>query len=78
MKINRTFSIDLSLYTQLTKTNNQSKTVCSALRNYFDRDPGNLTILDASTKQLVAALSQRPEIDSTLMIILSEVLKNGL
>lgn len=78
MKINRTFSIDLSLYTQLTKTTNQSKTVCTALRCYFDKDAGNLTILDASTKQLVAALSQRDDCDPLVKRLLQLELKSDL
>ena len=78
MKINRTFSIDLSLYTQLTKTSNQSKTVCTALRNYFDQDPYNITVKDASTMFLAAKLAERDDLDPFVKRSLQLILKSDL
>lgn len=78
MKINRTFSIDLSLYTQLTKTTNQSKTVCTALRNYFDQDPMIVTVKDATTLYLAKKLSERDDLDPFVKRSLELILKSDL
>ena len=73
MRINRTFSIPVELVHELRKKHNQSETVTRALRKYLD--PGELrSIEDATTRQLMAALLARSDIDETMKALLLQIL----
>ena len=51
MKVNRTFSIDYHLVERLQRRHNQSKTVCDALKAFFDGQ--NEASEEFMTKQLM-------------------------
>ena len=73
MRVNRTFSIPIELVQDLKKKHNQSETVTRALRKYLD--PGELrSIEDATTRQLMAALLARNDIDETMKALLLQIL----
>jgi protein required for attachment to host cells len=73
MRINRTFSIPVELVHELKKKHNQSETVTRALRKYLDNQ-GESSIEHASTRQLMAALTARTDIDGTLKKLLLHIL----
>ena len=73
MRINRTFSIPFELATELKKKHNQSETVTRALRKYLDNQ-GESSIETASTRQLMAALLSRNDIDDTMKALLLQIL----
>jgi hypothetical protein len=73
MRINRTFSIPIELVQQLKKKHNQSETVTRALRKYLDNQ-GESSIENASTRQLMAALLARNDIDETMKGLLLQIL----
>jgi len=73
MRINRTFSIDIELARELKKRHNQSETVNVALRKYLDFQYSQ-AIEDASTRQLMAALLARNDIDETMKALLLQIL----
>jgi len=73
MRINRTFSIPVELVHELRKKHNQSETVTRALRKYLDPDESS-SVLDATTRQLMAALTSRTDIDATLKKLLLHIL----
>jgi len=73
MRINRTFSIPIELVQELKKKHNQSETVTRALRKYLDNQ-GESSIEHASTRQLMAALTARTDIDGTLKKLLLHIL----
>jgi len=73
MRINRTFSIPYDLAMDLKKKHNQSDTVTRALRKYLDPDESS-SVLDATTRQLMAALTSRTDIDGTLKKLLLHIL----
>ncbi len=73
MRINRTFSIPIELVQDLKKKHNQSETVTRALRKYLD--PGeSSSIENSSTRQLMAALRSRKDVDETLKALLLQIL----
>jgi hypothetical protein len=73
MRINRTFSIPVELVHELRKKHNQSETVARALRKYFDPDEAS-SIKDATSYQLMAALTSRNDIDALLKTLLLQLL----
>ena len=73
MRINRTFSIPVELAHDLKKKHNQSETVTRALRKYLDNQ-GESSIENASTRQLMAALLARNDIDDTMKALLLQIL----
>ncbi|GAI75821.1 unnamed protein product [marine sediment metagenome] len=73
MRINRTFSIDFEIATELKKKHNQSETVTRALRKYLDPD-SDLSVQDATTHQLMAVLTNRNDVDDTLKALLLQIL----
>ncbi len=73
MRINRTFSIPVELVHELRKKHNQSETVTRALRKHLDPHP-LLEVHDASSRQLMAALTARDDIDETLKALLLQIL----
>jgi len=74
MRVNRTFSIPVELVHDLKKKHNQSETVTRALRKYLDPDGHSTEIQDASTRQLMAALTARDDCDDTLKKLLLHIL----
>lgn len=74
MRVNRTFSIPVELVHDLRKKHNQSETVTRALRKYLDRDEHNTDIGQATTRQLMAALTARADCDDTLKKLLLHIL----
>jgi len=73
LRINRTFSIPIELVRALKKKHNQSETVTRALRKYLDNQ-GESSIETASTRQLMAALLSRNDIDETMKALLLQIL----
>ena len=73
MRINRTFSIPVELVHELKKKHNQSETVTRALRKYLDNQ-GESSVEHASSRQLMAALTARTDIDDTLKALLLQIL----
>ena len=73
MRVNRTFSIPVELVHELRKKHNQSETVTRALKKYLDPHP-LLEVHDASSRQLMAALTARNDIDETLKALLLQIL----
>jgi protein required for attachment to host cells len=73
MRVNRTFSIPVDLVHDLRKKHNQSETVTRALRKYLDNQ-GESSIESASTRQLMAALLARNDIDETMKALLLQIL----
>jgi len=73
VRVNRTFSIPVELVHELKKKHNQSETVTRALRKYLDQQ-GESSIENASTRQLMAALLARDDIDDTMKALLLQIL----
>jgi len=73
MRVNRTFSIPVELVHELRKKHNQSETVTRALRKYLDNQ-GESSVEHASTRQLMAALLARNDIDETMKALLLQIL----
>jgi len=74
MRINRTFSIPVELVHQLRKKHNQSETVTRALRKYLEYEHPSSSIQEATTRQLMAALLAREDIDETMKALLLQIL----
>ncbi len=73
MRINRTFSIPYDLAQDLKKKHNQSETVTRALRKYLHYDHSPI-IKESTTRQLMAALLAREDIDETMKALLLQIL----
>ena len=73
MRVNRTFSIPVELVHELRKKHNQSETVTRALKKYLDPH-SLLEVHEASSRQLMAALTARNDIDETLKTLLLQIL----
>jgi len=73
MRINRTFSIPIELVHDLKKKHNQSETVTRALRKYLDSSP-EFKVEDATSRQLMATLTKRNDVDDTLKTLLLQIL----
>ncbi len=67
MRINRTFSIDIELATELRKKHNQSETVNRAVRKYLDNSEAVEVTQESLTKTLMWICSQlyTKEMDAT-------------
>ena len=73
MKVNKTFSIDYKLIHELKKKNNQSAFVSRAIWNSLDvSDKGK--IVEATTRQLMAATHGRDDCDPFLKRVLLQQL----
>ena len=73
MKVNKTFSIDYQLIHELKKKNNQSAFVSRAIWASLDvMQKGS--IVDATTRQLMAALHGRDDCDAFLKQVLLQSL----
>jgi len=73
MRINRTFSLDFEIATELKKKHNQSETVNRALKKYLHYDHAPI-INESTTRQLMAALLAREDIDETMKALLLQIL----
>ena len=76
MKVNRTYSIDVSLIQQLRSKRNQSDTVCRALRLSLAGED-EFSIGEVPTKTLLAAISGRHDISEQLKAVLVAELTKG-
>ena len=73
MRINRTYSLPVSLVTKLSRERNQSRTVEKAVRKYL-AEKEDYGLADIPTRQLLAALHARklaPVLDAALLNQLS-------
>ena len=80
MRINRTFSIPVSLVHELRKKHNQSETVTRALRKYLEKQDEDYvpTILEASEDELLQELRLRfgsGDAKSELLITIRSMMK---
>ena len=75
MKVNRTYSIDVSLVQALRSKRNQSDTVCRALRLYLAGED-EFSISDVPLFQLMAALAARTD-DESLKVLLYNKIKES-
>lgn len=76
MKVNRTYSIDISLVQQLRSKRNQSDTVCRALRLYLAGED-EYSVSQVRSRTLLAALSGRHDISQQLKAVILAELTNG-
>ena len=76
MKVNRTYSIDVSLVQQLRSKRNQSDTVCRALRLYMTGE-GEFSVREVPSRNLLSALSNRTDISEQLKAVIMAELTNG-
>jgi len=76
MKVNRTYSIDVSLVQALRSKRNQSDTVCRALRLYLAGED-ELSVSQVPSRNLLAALSARNDISEQLKAVIIAELTNG-
>jgi len=76
MKVNRTYSIDVSLVTQLRAKRNQSDTVCRALRLYLAGED-EYSVSQVPTRRLLAAVHARQDISEQLKAVILAELTNG-
>jgi hypothetical protein len=76
MKVNRTYSIDVSLVQALRSKRNQSDTVCRALRLYLAGED-EFSVSQVPSRNLLAALSARNDISEQLKAVIIAELTNG-
>jgi len=76
MKVNRTYSIDVSLVQALRSRRNQSDTVCRALRLYLAGED-EFSVSQVPSRNLLAALSARNDISEQLKAVIIAELTNG-
>jgi len=76
MKIARTFTIDYHLYQELRKKPNQSRIVESSIRRYLNGDE-DYSLDEIPTKQLMAALSVRPDCNDEIRVLLHYLLTSS-
>jgi len=76
MKIARTFTIDYDLYKELRKKPNQSRIVESSIRRYLNGDE-DYSLDEIPTKQLMAALSVRPDCNDEIRVLLHYLLTSS-
>ena len=76
MKINRTFTMDLSTIEMLKGKSNKSKIVNLAVRRYLNHEDEFLPA-DIRSKQLLAILSQRTDISPILLNAIKFELLHG-
>ena len=76
MKVNRTYSIDVSLIEALRSKRNQSNTVCRALRLYLAGED-EFSLAEVRTRRLLASLHARQDISEQLKAVILAELTNG-
>jgi hypothetical protein len=76
MKVNRTYSIDVSLVQQLRAKRNQSDTVCRALRLYLAGED-EYSVSQVATRNLLAVIHGRQDISEQLKAVILAELTNG-
>lgn len=76
MKIARTFTIDYHLYQELRKKPNQSRIVERSIRRYLNAGE-DYSISEIPTKQLMAALSVRPDCNDEIRVLLHYLLTSS-
>ena len=76
MKVNRTYSIDVSLVQQLRSKRNQSDTVCRALRLYLAGED-EFDVTQLSTRRLMAVIYGRDDVTEQLKAVILAELTNG-
>ena len=76
MKVNRTYSIDVTLVQQLRSRRNQSDTVCRALRLFLAGED-EYSVSQVGTRRLLAALHARQDISEQLKAVILAELTNG-
>ena len=76
MKVNRTYSIDVSLVQQLRSKRNQSDTVCRALRLYLAGED-EFDVTQLSTRRLMAVIHGRDDVTEQLKAVILAELTNG-
>jgi len=76
MKVNRTYSIDVSLVEALRSKRNQSNTVCRALRLYLAGED-EFSLAEVRTRRLLASLHARQDISEQLKAVILAELTNG-
>lgn len=76
MKIARTFTIDYHLYQELRKKPNQSRIVERSIRRYLNADE-DFDIIEIPTKQLMAALYARDDVNEHLQVLLHHLLTSS-
>lgn len=74
MKVNRTYSIDVSLVHQLRSKRNQSAIVCRALKMFLAGDD-EFSAHQVATKTLLASLQGRSDISEQLNAVITAELK---
>jgi hypothetical protein len=74
MKINRTFTMDLSSIELLAKKPNKSLIVNLAVKHYFNNIDEFEVMENITTRRLMTNLKNRSDIDETLKIILTNLL----
>lgn len=67
-------SLAMKLENHLSHSQSRSRWICGAIENKIN-DVKHSTHEDRTTRQLIAQLSQREDIDSTLKLILLDALK---
>ena len=73
MKVNRTYSMDLSLVMELAKKKNQSLEVCKAVRKHLN-DGDEFDLRDIETIQLLIALRTRFDIGSVQRNLIDSII----
>jgi hypothetical protein len=74
MKVNRTFTMDLSTLELLASKKNKSAIVNRATKQYLEGMDELDVLASIDTRILMINLKNRPEIDDTLKIILTKLL----
>jgi len=76
MKVNRTYSIDMSLVHALKSKRNQSETICRALRLYLAGED-EFSLANVRTRMLLAALQARTDVSNQLKAVITAELTSG-
>lgn len=76
MKINRTFTMDLSTIEMLKGKSNKSKIVNLAVRKYMNNED-SFSLDDITTRQLMACLQQRDDCVQHVKVILWDQLTSS-
>ena len=74
MKVNRTYTMDLSSLELLAQKKNKSRIVNLAIKQYFGGIDEYDVLANTETRILMINLKNRKEIDDTLKIILTNLL----
>lgn len=77
MKVNRTYSIDVNLVTQLRAKRNQSDTVCRALRLYLSGED-QYDLAQEDSRRMLRYLRHREDISEQLKAVILAELASGV